>query len=343
MPRRRNRRSKTFILPFVYSLLGVRLSGLPSSASFRSRRIRPWLRLLYQNPHALALVLISGLTWYGYEVFHARPQMAFLGVPRAIDWKQPLTWTHILRNHGFMVGYSELRGNPLWVTFTLRPVPPTPLSHPRPRGFQTDWRNLTRIRPEDYSQSHYDRGHMAPNHAMDLLFGRPAQWDSFLMTNVTPQKPNLNRKLWERLEEIELDRFTRLFGAVWVLTGPLFDAHREYLRTSRRVEIPDAFFRIYAAPRDSGAPRFLAFVVPQEVEGNEPLDRFLSSIDRIEALSGFDFFHELDDRAERELEAEIQPAPWRVHEFARLPGRYARDVRADPRRQTESRDSHHVR
>ncbi|WP_232470532.1 MULTISPECIES: DNA/RNA non-specific endonuclease [Methylococcus] len=266
------------------------------------------------------LALIATSAWYAYEVFRARPRMAYLGVPRATDWKRPQTWTHVLRNHGFMLGYSELRGNPLWVTFTLRPVVHSGETHPRPRHFRTDWRNLTRVSPDDYTRSGYDRGHMAPNHAMDLLFGRPGQLDSFLMTNVVPQKAELNRKLWERLEETELGHFTRLFDPVWVVTGPLFDARTERLKSAFRVEIPDAFFRIYAAPTASGAPRLLAFVVPQDAPANAPLDRFLASVDTVEALSGLDFFHELEDAAEANLEAEIAPQPWELQQLGRLPG-----------------------
>lgn len=249
--------------------------------------------------------------------------MAFLGVPRAEDWKQPLTWTHVLRNHGFMLGYSELRGNPLWVTFALRPAAGSGQSHRRPNHFMADWRNLTHIRHEDYTGSTYDRGHMAPNHAIDLLFGRPGQLDSFLMTNITPQKPELNRKLWERLEEIELDHFTQSFDSVWVITGPLFDAKVERLKSAFRVEIPDAFYRVYAAPGASGEPRLLAFVVPQDSPGNAPLDHFLVSVDTVENLSGFDFFHELEDPVENRLESELDPAPWHIRELAKLPGRYS--------------------
>lgn len=283
----------------------------------------------------MGLALIAASALYAYEVFHARPRMAYLGVPRATDWKQPRTWTHVLRNHGFMLGYSELRGNPLWVTFALRQAAHTGATHRRPGHFSADWRNLTRISPEDYTRSGYDRGHMAPNHAMDLLFSRPGQLDSFLMTNVVPQKPELNRKLWERLEEAEFDHFARLFDPVWVVTGPLFDARTERLKSAFRVEIPDAFFRIYAAPGASSEPRLLAFVMPQDAPGNAPLDRFLTSVDTIEALSGLDFFHELEDAEEERLEAAIAADPWGPQEVARLPGRFA----SKHRRQTPASSS----
>jgi hypothetical protein len=36
-------------------------------------------------------------------------------------------------------------------------------------------------------------------------YGPKAQLETFLMSNVVPQRPNLNQKMWEQLEEIEID------------------------------------------------------------------------------------------------------------------------------------------
>jgi endonuclease G len=280
-------------------------------------------RLGRRNPGLALFGLLAGGGWYAYEVLYVRPEMAFLGVPQAIDWTRPMTWTRVFRNHGFMVGYSELRGNPLWVVYSLSAAPANAPHLRRPPRFDADWRSLSRVGHDDYAGSGYDRGHMAPNHAVSLLYGRPAQLDTFLMTNVTPQKPDLNQRLWERLEEVELDRLAPLFGKVWVATGPLFDHDVERLRSSFRVEVPDAFYKIYAAPQPDGAPTLLAFIVPQSVKGNEPLNRFVASVDEVEARSGFDFFRSLDDGLENKLEASVDADAWRIREWSTLAGHYA--------------------
>lgn len=267
---------------------------------------------------------LAGSGWYAYEVYVARPQMAYLGIPRAVDWRRPNIWTRIFRNPGFLVGYSDLRGNPLWVTYALTPAPENAPHFKRPPRFSVDWRSFNRIGHEDYSGSGFDRGHLAPNHAIGAVYGREAQLDTFLMTNVTPQKPNLNQKLWERLEEIELDQFAKQFGKVWIVTGPIFDPPLERLHPAWRVEVPDAFYKIVLAPVGNGRQKALAFIMPQTVQGNEPLDHYLVSVDAVEKRTGLDFFHELEDAAENKLEAEIDPEPWRLKELARLPGRYSR-------------------
>lgn len=311
-------------------VLFARFKIMRSLSAARRRRtpLRPIFALFWRlgrrHPAALLVVILTGGGWYGYEVYYARPQMVYGGIPKAHDWKQPLTWTRIFRNKGFMVGYSDIRGNPLWVSYQLKPVPGDAPHYPRPQRFSADWRNLTRIAQEDYHNSGYDRGHMAPNYAISRLYGRSAQHDTFLMTNITPQKPRLNQKLWQRLEEVEIDHFARKFGKIWVVTGPVFEENIERLKSSFWVEIPDAFYKIYALPptRPGQPLKMLAFIMPQKVRGTESLDRFLVSIDQVEKRTGFDFFHELEDRLEEELESSINPMPWRLKEVARLPARY---------------------
>lgn len=282
-------------------------------------------RLGRRYPTTFLLVLLLGGIGYSYEVYYARPKMAYMGLPEAIDWKQLLTWTRIFRNDGFMVGYSDIRGNPLWVIYQLEPIPDNAPYYERPQQFYADWRNLTRIAPDSYSHSGYDRGHMAPNYAISRLYGRSAQLDTFLMTNITPQRPDLNRRLWQRLEEVEIDHFTAHFSTVWVLTGPIFDEDIERLESSYyQVGIPDAFYKIYIVPPTKARqnPKMLAFIVPQTVRGTEPLDRFLVTIDRVEKQTGLDFFHEIKDKVEMKLESSIEPEPWKLKTVAHLPPRY---------------------
>ncbi|MGZ5056862.1 MAG: DNA/RNA non-specific endonuclease [Methylobacter sp.] len=272
-------------------------------------------RLSRKHPILLLIILGLGLGDYVYEVKVARPALLYQGVPQARDGKNIDTWFRILRNHGFILGYSDLRGNPLWVEYALLPDSENTPSIKRPNRFETDWRGINRVSHESYQKSGYDRGHMAPNYAMSHLYGREGQADSFLMTNVTPQKANLNQKIWQRLEEAEIKHFAKLFGKVWVITGPVFSGTVERLTSDWTVEIPDAFYKIYlseAGPNKAPAAA-LAFLIPQTVSGKEPLAQFVTNIDTIEAQTGIDFFAELDDRVEAHVEAEIEPLPWGIH------------------------------
>jgi endonuclease G len=283
----------------------------------------PLLALLRRHPLLLLFAALLAAGNYAYEVLYARPAMSWQGLPAAQDW-QPVTWTRVLRNDGFLVGWSDLRGNPLWVQYRLHAIPPDAPRLRRPQRFSRDWRALNSIGHDDYGGSGYDRGHLAPNYAISRLYGAQAQQDTFLMTNITPQRPNLNQKVWQRLEEIEADVFAPRYGELWVLTGPVFDADIRRLPGAARVELPDAYFKIYAAPNAGaqGEPLLLALLVPQGVRGTEPLDQFITSVDRVEELAGFDFFPLLDVELQARLEAAVDPAAWQLEQAARRPGRY---------------------
>lgn len=267
-------------------------------------------RLSRKHPVLLLIIVGLGLAGYGYEVKIARPPLLYYGAPQALDANNIDTWFRILRNHGFILGYSDIRGNPLWVEYALAPPANTP-SLKRLNHFETDWRSINRVSRDSYQNSGYDRGHMAPNYAISHLYGRTGQADSFLMTNVSPQKPRLNQQLWQHLEEMEIKRFASLFGKVWVITGPVFSGAAERLSSDWRVEIPDAFYKIYITEAIPGKPSVaLAFLISQTVNGKEPLSQFVTSIDNIEAQTGLDFFEQLDDRTEAALEAAVLPQPW---------------------------------
>jgi endonuclease G len=276
-------------------------------------------RFMRRFPLLSLLILIIGISGYAYEF---RENLLYQGKPEATGWGVK-TWFRTLRNHGFIVGYSDIRGNPLWTEYAIYPVDESIPSLPRPSHFKTDWRAINRIKHDDYTKSGYDRGHNAPNYAMSHLYGKDGQSDSFLMTNISPQTPKLNRQFWQRLEEAEVKYFTKLADKIWVITGPVFTGSTERLSSSSWVEVPDAFYKIYITQTKVNQPfKVLAFLVPQTVKGNEPLTQFVTSIDNIEAQTGLDFFSDLDDTIEDQLEASIDPQAWDLQAVNNLPSRY---------------------
>ena len=281
-----------------------------------------FFRVIEKYPRVVLPVITFVICGYGYEVFIARPALLYQGTPQLISATNMNTWFRIFRNNGFILGYSDLRGNPLWVEYALTPVDENMPHLKRPNHFQTDWRSINRVDHGDYTKSGYDRGHNAPNHAMSMLYGRYGQADSFLMTNVSPQKPKLNQQVWQRLEEMELSFFAKNFGKVWVITGPIFSDNSERMPSSRRVTIPRAFYKIYVTEETDSKPAFaLAFVVPQTVSGKEQLSSFITTIDAIEVQTGLDFLADFDDKIEAHLEGVVEVAPWNLNAISKLPVR----------------------
>ncbi len=280
------------------------------------RLIMSLLSFITKNPKILFYIVpifvgSFGL-WYIYD-YYTKEDMIFMGIP---DGKHSVK---TLRNDGFVVGYSEDRKNPLWVSYKVKKVPDGSISLKRPTKFEVDNRTSSGVKHDDYTGSGYDRGHMAPNYAISSLYGKDAQLDTFLMSNITPQKPDLNRKLWQRLEEVEIKYFTKLDDEVYVITGPIFDENIQLLKSD--IEVPDAFYKVYAMQKGDDV-KMLGFIMPQNVKGNEGLDKYVASIDEIERLSGFDFFHKLNDEIENKAEAKIDIDAFNLKSVANLKGRY---------------------
>ncbi|MFC0267730.1 DNA/RNA non-specific endonuclease [Kushneria aurantia] len=256
----------------------------------------------------LITAVLYGL-WYWQER-DFRAQMSWMGTPQAQQWYDWKTLHRTLRNDGFLTGWSDLRANPLWTLYRLDPIA-NPRVGERPDAFHDDWRTFWPVTSDDYSGSGFDRGHMAPNYAIAAVHGRSAQRDSFLISNVSPQRPKLNRRLWRRLEEVVIDDFAPRLGTLWVTAGPIFDA--DIRRLPSLIEIPDAFYKILVAPGYGGGPtRMLAFIVPQSVQGSEPLSRFVVSVDEVENRTGLDFFAVLPDRIESVLESGVDTSGWKL-------------------------------
>jgi len=72
--------------------------------------------------------------------------------------------------------------------------------------------------------------------------------------------------------------------------------------------VPNQFYKVLI-DNNSGKTKVLAFLMPHK-DSNEPLYKFVVSVDEIEALTGIDFFSELDDATENKIEASNSYKAW---------------------------------
>lgn len=216
------------------------------------------------------------------------------GLPNAANYGHPIV---VLTNIGYLSGYCEARRNPAWVGFSLTSITVGSLMK-RPSKFLTDTRTRSATH-QDYTNSGYDRGHMAPNYAIGTRYGQEAQRETFLMSNISPQSKELNQIWWRLLEEKEANDFAVRLERVWVVTGPVFT--NAVRKLAGGVDVPTAFYRIIV-DEENGRPRALAFLAPQTVTGREPLSEFLTTVREVERQTGLDFYAELSREVQDTLE-----------------------------------------
>ena len=232
----------------------------------------------------------------GVHVYGGRPSQGVKLMDRA----------KVLENESYTVGYSDSMQNPLWVAYRVFDVPVLE-SGKRPSYFRIDHRTSAKVSHKDYRGSGYDRGHMAPNYAIATRYGVDGQWETFLMSNVIPQTPRVNRYMWRDLEHDVARRYGRYFSEVWVVTGPVFS--EPIKRLDSGVPIPSGYYKIIA-DENGGTLRVLAFLVESDCPPYTRITSRRVSVDELEELTGLDFFPKLSKAEQAELESRPAGRLW---------------------------------
>lgn len=223
-----------------------------------------------------------------------------------------------LENVGYANGYSESKQQPLWTCYHLKGEPAFKgLKRPDGIKFETDDRTRARVDSRAYSNSGYDRGHNAPSDAIGAFFGEQAQRETFLMSNICPQKHDLNAGDWNGLENAEQFVYRRQYNEIWVVTGPLFEGQPGSMGTIGRekVPVPTSFYKIVVVEekgKGQAGVKMLGVIMPQAAQGTHALRTYIVSVDTIEKRSGIDFFAELPDHIEAWVEAIMPDASWEL-------------------------------
>ncbi|MEM9372743.1 MAG: DNA/RNA non-specific endonuclease [Planctomycetota bacterium] len=232
---------------------------------------------------------------------------AFMGVPR---WTESSAEYQLLNNIGYDAGYSNARESPLWSAYQVWPYT-DPLATGR-KSWKTDTRTSARVSTSDYTHTGYDRGHVTPNHAVAARLGTEAQKETFLMSNVCPQVPEMNQQTWRYLEEVITNDWGKdeTVGRFWVTAGPIYGPDPSTIGP-KNIEVPDSFYCLVIGEIGEDL-EVLAIIMDQTVSGDHQLREFVTTVDAVEAATGLDFYSELPDRVEREIESQPPSAYWNI-------------------------------
>lgn len=252
-------------------------------------------------------ILIIGIStlfatqWKGVPLSQPTTKYEGLEIPaRLFDREE-----QIIHHTGYSVSYNELLRLPNWVGYELTRERTTG-TVARAKHFQPDplVQGISADN-QDYSHSGYDRGHMAP--AADMKWSTQAMKESFYFSNICPQLHNLNAGDWKELEE-KVREWAQRDSAIIIVSGPIINGDNPKRIGVSQVAVPDAFYKVILAPYLS-TPRVIGFIMKHQ-KGNHPLRSYAVSVDSIESLTGIDFFPELPDAIEKEVEAKTQPEEW---------------------------------
>ncbi len=155
----------------------------------------------------------------------------------------------------------------------------------------------------EYKESGYTRGHMAP--AMDMRWDKTAMRECFLMTNICPQLDAMNDGEWRHVEEA-VHKWSRTAGRLIVFTGPIFSDDMDRIGKRSDIAVPERFFKVIYSPSQN---RAIAFVMPNKAMPNS-WTNYATTIDEVEALTGYDFLSTLEDKEENVIESKENIKDW---------------------------------
>ena len=199
----------------------------------------------------------------------------------------------LLERYCYSVSYNKFTRQPNWVMWQLTG------EHvmKRKEGVWNEYRedlelpSAIRSTLEDYASSGYDRGHMCP--------GGDCNWDdegrdeTFLLSNMCPQNPNLNRGDWKEIE-MACRKWAKQYDNIYIVCGPIFFKSQEHEKIGpHQIPVPEAFFKVILCIESSN-PKGIGFIC-RNTDGNRKKDFYVNSIRQVERVTGYRFFPNLDD------------------------------------------------
>ncbi len=202
--------------------------------------------------------------------------------------------TQILHRKAYSLSYDPQLRTPRWVMWCLT----ADHAYGNARRPKYAWHEDTDVSTPratfaDYRQPNVDKslkwtkGHLCP--AADNKWDETAMYESFLLTNCCPQSAALNSGRWNKIES-DCRAWARQYGAVYIVSGPLYLKGPHELIGQNKIAVPEAFYK--GVIRLGADPCGIAFVC-RNTHTSQPRDQYVNTISEVERLTGITFFPNL--------------------------------------------------
>lgn len=220
----------------------------------------------------------------------------------------------------YVMAYNRDRGQPNWVSWHLDSswIGSTPR--------QDDYRPDTslpagwyQVQATDFSGSGFDRGHHTPSG--DRTASVADNSATFLMTNMMPQAPDNNQGPWEAFESYCRTLVTQ-GNELYIVMGGVGQGgtgSNGFLATTANgnVVVPSYTWKVAIilpsgtndVSRVTTSTRTIGIIMPNR-QGiiSDPWQKYLSTIDQVEAITGYDFFSNVPVATQTVIESSLDSA-----------------------------------
>lgn len=170
----------------------------------------------------------------------------------------------------------------------------------------------------DYKNTGYSRGHLCPSY--DRLCSRESNDQTFYLSNMQPQNQDHNGGVWANLETKVHDVWSSICDTLYVVKAATIDNEDQILgyTSKNNGEDSDSYFHmiipkyfymaLLAYNKELNSYDALGIWSPHQ--GNSTTEYI--TIDELERRTGIDFFCNLPDAIERQVEATVDEDYWSV-------------------------------
>ncbi len=211
----------------------------------------------------------------------------------------------LMRKPYYALSYNNAKGTPNWVSWRLQeddfgnegrdefyPDPDLPPT-------------FKHVRPNDYTGSGFDRGHMCPER--DRNGSKEASHAVFAMTNIIPQSPHCNQFGWRDFEYYCHDLVKKKHQTLYIISGPQGqggegkEGPKDVIGRADKVTVPAKCWKVVLTldhgkgdssdvnrvNRDS---RVFAVVMPNDQSVGRGWEKYQATVKQVEELTGYHFF-----------------------------------------------------
>lgn len=250
------------------------------------------------NSFVFGLILLVGVV-NGQQHFSANQ------ISKDLEFYLPAsTNSQIIKHRYYTLSYNEKGEQAEWVAYELKKdyirrsdfKRPFFIEDPKVKTQSADWRN--------YRKSAFDKGHLCP--AADMEFDINAYNDTFFTSNISPQNHGFNSGIWNRLEQ-KVRFWAVKNDGLFVVTGGVLKGNLKTIG-KEKVLVPKYFYKILLS-NSKGKYKMIAFLIPNE-KSSESIYKYVVAVDKIETITGIDFFPKLEDQLENSLEKNVDLNLW---------------------------------
>lgn len=223
----------------------------------------------------------------------------------------------------YALSYSRDKGTPNWVSWHVddswidfaerqddfRGYPELP----------STWHSVVK---SSYTNSGFDRGHNCPSG--DRTCSEDGNSATFYMINMIPQAPNHNRGVWSAMENFSRDlvltgKEVYVIMGTYGIGGEGSDGMKDYIDDGN-ITVPESVWKVLLILDEGNNDliriyddtRVIAVDIPNRNDVSSDMDwhDYITTVDSIEARTGYDLFSELPFSLQNTLEEKVDQGPW---------------------------------